>query len=72
MTPSANVGRTPPDLRRGDDNQRSGQALFHAGIYFAPMWGLPAAFAITLVVVGFTFLGLGLEPALNPRWSRPS
>ena len=51
------------------------KALFHPGIYFTPMWPwwvLPAGFAITLAVVGFTFLGVGLEPALNPRWSRGS
>ncbi|MDQ3569660.1 MAG: ABC transporter permease [Actinomycetota bacterium] len=49
------------------------KALAHPGIYFTPMWPwwiLPAGFAITLAVVGFTFLGMGLEPVLNPRWRR--
>jgi peptide/nickel transport system permease protein len=51
------------------------KALAHPGIYFTPMWPwwiLPAGFAITLAVVGFTFLGVGLEPVLNPRWRRAS
>jgi len=51
------------------------KALAHPGIYFTPMWPwwiLPAGFAITLAVVGFTFLGVGLEPLLNPRWKRAS
>ena len=50
------------------------KALAHPGIYLPiwPWWILPAGFAITLAVVGFTFLGLGLEPVLNPRWRRTS
>jgi peptide/nickel transport system permease protein len=49
------------------------QALLETGLYFTPAWTwlvLPAGFAITLVVLGFTFLGVGLEPLLNPRWKR--
>ncbi len=49
------------------------EALSTSGIYFtdAWLWGvLPAGFAITLVVVGFAFLGVGLEPIVNPRWRR--
>lgn len=49
------------------------RALLQPGLYFidAWMWSvLPAGFAITLAVMGFAFLGVGLEPALNPRWRR--
>lgn len=54
-----------------------GQVLFRAvnyqGLYFSPLWAwwvLPAGSAITLAVVGFTFLGVGLEPTANPRAGR--
>lgn len=49
------------------------RALLEPGIYFTSAWlwwVLPTGFAITLAVLGFTFLGVGLEPALNPRGSR--
>lgn len=49
------------------------RALATPGLYFIPAWTwlvLPAGFAITLAVLGFTFLGVGLEPRLNPRWNR--
>lgn len=49
------------------------RALLEPGLYFTPAWTwwvLPAGFAITLTVLGFTFLGVGLEPRLNPRWWR--
>ena len=49
------------------------RALLHPGLYFVDAWMwwvLPAGFAITLAVMGFTFLGVGLEPVLNPRWKR--
>ena len=49
------------------------RALLHPGLYFTSAWlwwVLPAGFAITLSVLGFTFLGVGLEPVLNPRWRR--
>ncbi|MBA2318601.1 MAG: ABC transporter permease [Euzebyales bacterium] len=51
------------------------RALLQPGLYFTPAWTwwvLPAGFAITLTVLGFTFLAVGLEPALNPRWRRAS
>jgi hypothetical protein len=35
-------------------------------------WVLPTGFAITLAIMGFTLLGVGLEPVLNPRWERGS
>lgn len=50
-------------------------ALLHQGLYFTPLWTwwvLPAGFAVTLAVLGFTFVGVGLEPAFNPRWRRGS
>jgi ABC-type dipeptide/oligopeptide/nickel transport system permease subunit len=49
------------------------QALDHPGLYFSPVWTwwiLPAGLAITVTVLGFTFVGIGLEPAFNPRWRR--
>jgi len=49
------------------------KALLHPGLYFIDAWMwwvLPAGFAITLAVMGFAFLGVGLEPVLNPRWRR--
>lgn len=48
-------------------------ALATPGIYFIPAWlwwVLPAGFAITLAILGFTFLGVGLEPIMNPRSER--
>lgn len=49
------------------------RALVQPGLYFTPAWTwwvLPPGFAITATVLGFTFLGVGLEPVLNPRWRR--
>jgi len=49
------------------------KALLHPGLYFIDAWMwwvLPAGFAITLAVMGLAFLGVGLEPVLNPRWRR--
>lgn len=49
------------------------RALLHPGLYFTDAWlwwVLPAGFAITVAVLGFAFLGVGLEPLLNPRWRR--
>ncbi len=49
------------------------RALGFTGIYFTSAWtwwALPAGLAITVTVLGFTFLGVGLEPRLNPRWKR--
>lgn len=45
------------------------------GIYFSPLWTwwvLPAGLAIATAVVGFTFVGVGLEPQFNPRSLRSS
>ena len=33
-------------------------------------WLLPAGLALTLALVGFTMIGVALEPRFNPRWSR--
>ncbi len=49
------------------------RAFNHEGLYFTSLWVwwvLPPGFAITLTVLGFTFLGVGLEPHFNPRWTR--
>jgi len=51
------------------------RALSQPGIYFSSMWTwwvLPPGLAITLTVLGFTFVGVGLEPSFNPRWLRTS
>ena len=51
------------------------RALAEPGIYFMSAWlwwVLPTGFAITMAIMGFTFLGVGLEPASNPRWERAS
>lgn len=49
------------------------RAFNHEGLYFTSLWVwwvLPPGFAIALTVLGFTFLGVGLEPHFNPRWQR--
>ncbi|CAN5499286.1 ABC transporter permease [soil metagenome] len=46
------------------------RALLFQGLYFTSVWVwwvLPVGFAITLTVLGFSFIGVGVEPALNPR-----
>ncbi len=51
------------------------RALFFPGLFFTSYWVwwlLPAGFAITLGVLGFMVLGVGLEPLFNPRWRRAS
>lgn len=51
------------------------RALAQQGIYFSALWTwwvLPAGFAVALAVLGFTFVGVGLEPTFNPRWLRSS
>lgn len=51
------------------------RALEEPGIYFSDMWTwwvLPAGLGITAAVLGFTFLGVALEPRFNPRWLRAS
>ncbi len=47
------------------------EALAYPALYFSLLWTwwvLPAGMVITLAVLGFTFLGVGLEPRFNPRW----
>lgn len=49
------------------------RAFRHQGLYFTSLWTwwvLPAGCAITIAMMGFTFLGVGLEPRFNPRWAR--
>ncbi|MBA2387249.1 MAG: ABC transporter permease [Acidimicrobiia bacterium] len=49
------------------------RALNEQSIYFSGMWTwwvLPPGLAIALTVLGFTFVGVGLEPTFNPRWLR--
>ncbi|MGI8758412.1 MAG: ABC transporter permease [Acidimicrobiales bacterium] len=49
------------------------RALGYQGLYFGGLWTwwvLPVSSAITLAVLGFTFVGVGLEPSFNPRWRR--
>ncbi|HUR17476.1 MAG TPA: ABC transporter permease [Acidimicrobiales bacterium] len=49
------------------------RALQSPQIYVGSLWLwwlLPAGLALTLAVLGFTFIGVGLEPRFNPRWSR--
>ena len=51
------------------------RALSQPGIYFSAMWTwwvLPAGMAVALTVLGFTFVGVALEPSFNPRWLRSS
>ena len=49
------------------------RAIENPQIYIGSLWlwwMLPAGLALTLAVLGFTFIGVGLEPRFNPRWSR--
>lgn len=49
------------------------RALENPQIYLGSLWLwwlLPAGLALTLAVLGFTFIGVGLEPRFNPRWRR--
>ncbi len=51
------------------------RALTDSSVYFSARWTtsvLPAGLAITLAVLGFTFVGVALEPSFNPRWLRSS
>lgn len=51
------------------------RALDQQSLYFSPLWVwwvLPTGLAITLAVLGFTLVGVGLEPKFNPRWLRMS
>lgn len=50
-------------------------ALAETSLYHNPIWTwwvLPPGFAITLAVLGFAFVGIGLEPVMNPRARRGS
>lgn len=49
------------------------RALDYQGLYYGTLWVwwvLPAGLAITLAALGFTFVGVGLEPMFNPQWRR--
>jgi ABC-type dipeptide/oligopeptide/nickel transport system permease subunit len=49
------------------------RALAQPGIYSSPMWVwwvLPVGFAITLALLGFTFVGMAFETRFNPRTLR--
>lgn len=49
------------------------QALLQQGAYFSAVWtwwALPAGLAVTLAVLGFSFIGIGVEHNFNPRWER--
>jgi peptide/nickel transport system permease protein len=46
------------------------RALLHQGLYFSWLWTwwvLPAGLAITVAILAFTCLGVGLEPVFNRR-----
>ncbi len=50
-------------------------ALNYQGWYIGNLWTwwvLPAGLAITLAVIGFTLIGVGVEQVFNPRWARGS
>jgi peptide/nickel transport system permease protein len=67
-------------LGLGDPSEASwgmmlNRALLQPNIYLSRMWTwwvLPPGFAITLALLGFTFVGVALEPVFNPRWRRSS
>lgn len=49
------------------------RALEYQGLYYSNLWiwwVLPAGAAITMATLGFTFIGIGLEPRFNPAWRR--
>lgn len=49
------------------------RAATYPGIYDSLAWTwwlVPAGLSITLAVLGFALLGLGMEPGFNPRWAR--
>ncbi|MGI9032719.1 MAG: ABC transporter permease [Acidimicrobiales bacterium] len=50
-------------------------AFAHQGLLFTNTWVwwvVPAALAITALVIAFSLVGIGLEPLFNPRWARGS
>ncbi len=49
------------------------RALAHQGLLYGDLWlwwVAPAGLAVTVAIMGFTFVGVGLEPSFNPRWRR--
>jgi len=49
------------------------RALENPQIYIGSLWLswlVPVGLALTIAVLGFTLIGVGLEPRFNPRWSR--
>lgn len=49
-------------------------AFGHAGVFFSALWTwwlLPPVMAITVAVLGFVLVGVGLEPIFNPRAGAP-
>lgn len=49
------------------------RAVAYPGVYDSPAWTwwlLPTGLAITVAVLGFALVGVGLEPFLNPRSDR--
>ena len=49
------------------------RALDYQGLYYSSLWVwwvVPAGLAVTLAALGFTFVGVGLEPRFNPQWRR--
>lgn len=49
------------------------RALGRQGLYYSPLWAwwvLPAGLAISVAILGFALLLVGLEPVFNPRWRR--
>lgn len=49
------------------------RALDYQGLYYGDLWlwwVLPTGIAVTLAALGFTFVGVGLEPRFNPEWKR--
>jgi peptide/nickel transport system permease protein len=53
----------------GEINRAVQSPLIHIGSLWV-WWLLPAGLALTLALVGFTMIGVALEPRFNPRWSR--
>lgn len=51
------------------------RALAQPDLYSSRLWAwwvLPAGLAITVTLLGFTLVGVALEPVFNPRWHRTS
>lgn len=60
----------PAAVSWGADIER---ALGNDQIYLGSLWLywlLPPGLALSGAILGFTFIGVGLEPRFNPRWSR--